>query len=72
MEIPRCESLMLPLSWGFLELVKCLWNMSLCICPALVLFAMHVLVTCLHGHLPEFVWIFLCCQGDLAATGVGY
>lgn len=68
MEIPRCESAVLFLSWGFLELAECLQDVSLCI----VLFPQHVLVTRLHGFLPELVLLFLCTQGDLASTGAGY
>lgn len=59
MEIPRCESVVLSLSWGFLQLAECLWDVSLCLCHGLVLFPQHILVTCLHGYLPESAWLFL-------------
>lgn len=63
MEIPKCESVVLSLSWGFLELAECLWDVSLCISHGLVLFPQHILVTChtclnLQGcsYVPRDTW----------------
>lgn len=72
MEIHRCESVVLSLSWRFLELAECFWDVSLRLYHGLVLLPQHVLVTCLHGCLSESAWLLLWSQEDLATIGAGY
>lgn len=59
MEILRCESVVLSLSWGFLEFAGCLGD-GLVLFPRLELVVPAYVDTCLKMH------------RDLAATGAGY